>query len=307
MKRVLVTGGAGFIGSHLVDRLLGEGHEVVIVDNLSAGSREHLAAATKARLLVANVLDIGTLEAELRGVEVIFHLAGLISGQDSLREPDNYFEANVTGTQRVIETGARIGARRIVFASSSTVYGNAPEPDRRETLVPAPLTPYALSKLTAEHLLGMYAPLEKLSQVSLRLFNVYGPRQNPNHPYANVTCKVAHAATNSRAIDLYGDGHQTRDFVYVGDVVNAFMAVGFESKQSLYNVGSGASHSINDVIAMVERVSGVELTRRQRPPWSNDIRSIRADIQRLATDHGYSPAVSLEQGLARTVAYFRDA
>jgi nucleoside-diphosphate-sugar epimerase len=214
----------------------------------------------------------------------------------------------VTGTLRVIETAARIGARRIVLASSSTVYGNAPEPDRSETLVPEPLTPYALSKLAAEHLLNIYAPLKNLSHVSLRLFNVYGPRQNPNHPYANVTCKVAHAATTpAPVIDLYGDGHQTRDFVYVGDVVDAFMAVAFDSKRALYNVGSGASHSISDVIAMVERVSGARLSRRQLPPWPNDIRSIRADIRRLATDHGYAPAVSLEQGLARTVAYFREA
>src|SRR5687767_1775883 len=232
MAKVLVTGGAGFIGSHLVERLLGMGHQVVVVDNLSSGSRGHLAACPSAQLITADVLHLAELESELAGVEVIFHLAALISGQDSLKEPESYLETNVTGTLRVIQAAARVGARRIVFASSSTVYGGVPEPDKHESMVPQPLTTYALSKLSSEHLLALYAPLHGFSHVALRLFNVYGPRQSPNHPYANVTCKLAHAVANALPIDVYGDGDQTRDFVFVDDVVSAFVRVGFESKRS---------------------------------------------------------------------------
>ncbi len=305
MAKVLVTGGAGFIGSHLVERLSGMGHDVIVVDNLSSGSREHLTLCPSARLITGDVLKLGELDSELRGVEVIFHLAALISGQDSLKEPEQYLETNVTGTLRVIQSAARIGARRIVFASSSTVYGGVPEPDKTESMVPQPLTTYALSKLTSEHLLGLYAPLHGFSHVALRLFNVYGPRQSPSHPYANVTCKLAHAVANARPIDVYGDGHQTRDFVFVDDVVSAFARVGFASEKSLYNVGSGRDCSINQLIAIVERTGGAKLERRNLGPWPNDIRAIRADIRAFAADHGYAPQVTLEQGLARTVAYFR--
>ena len=306
MSKVLVTGGAGFIGSHLVERLVRSGHEVVVVDDFSSGFQKHLAACPEVRVLNADVLELPKLARELAGVEVIFHLAALISSQDSLREPQRYFETNVTGTLRVIETASAIGARRIVFSSSSTVYGNGPEPVKREETLPQPITVYALSKLASEHLLALYAPLKGFSHASLRLFNVYGPRQSPDHPYANVTCKLAHAVSHTRAIDVYGDGQQSRDFVYVEDVVSAFAAVALRSERSVYNVGSGVSHSINELVAAVERVSGTSLIRRDLPPWPNDIRSIRAETQHIARDHGYAPAVSLEEGLRRSVEYFRE-
>lgn len=312
MAKVLVTGGAGFIGSHLVERLDSAGHEVVVIDNLSSGCRMHLEKAPAARLIVADVLDINKLEAELRGTEIVFHLAALISGQDSLREPERYLETNVTGTLRVLDVAARVGARRIILASSSTVYGNPPSasgtasPDRHEAMVPQPLTVYALSKLTAEHLLNVFAPIRQVSHTSLRLFNVYGPRQKPDHPYANVTCKLAHAAATSREFDVVGDGEQTRDFVFVDDVVTAFMTVAESARKPVYNVGSGVACSINELVKLVERVGGVKLETRRLPPWPNDIRGIRADVRSFASDHGYSSKIGLEQGLARTIAYFRE-
>lgn len=306
MTRVLVTGGAGFIGSHLVEKLLQMGHDVLVVDNLSSGSRGHLSRAPGARLLVADVLTLPSLERELAGVELIYHLAALISSQDSLRQPQQYFETNLTGTLRVIETAARIGARRIVFASSSTVYGSAGDAIKRESAVPAPITVYALSKLASEHLLALYAPIHGYSHTSLRLFNVYGPRQSPDHPYANVTCKFAHAVTASKTIDLYGDGEQSRDFVYVDDVVRAFVTVAESSKRPVYNVGSGVSRSINELLEIVERVGETQLTRRQLPPWPNDIRSIRADVELIAQDHDFRARTSLEEGIASTIRYFRE-
>lgn len=307
MSRILVTGGAGFIGSHLVEHLLADGHDVVIVDNLSSGSRDNLTAAKQARLIVADILDLPKLVEELGSIELIFHLAALISGQESLRHPERYIETNLTGTWRVLETAPLLGARRIIFASSSTIYGNSGDPLKHESFLPEPLTVYALSKLASEQLLALYAPIHGYSQVSLRLFNVYGSRQTPDHPYANVTCKFAHAAANSLSIDVLGDGDQTRDFVHVEDVVRAFVAAGERSPESLYNVGSGTSYSINQLIATVANVAGAPLARRSRPPWPNDIRSIRADIQSITRDLGYLPRVSLETGLSRTIQYFRDA
>lgn len=312
MARVLVTGGAGFIGSHLVERLMGSGHEVVVVDNLSSGCRGHLDRSPRARLIVCDVLELSEVEHELRGIDIVFHLAALISGQDSLREPEQYLKTNVTGTLRVVDVAARAGARRIVFASSSTVYGNPSGGagragfDRTESMLPQPLTTYALSKLTAEHLIALYAPLKQLTHTSLRLFNVYGPRQRPDHPYANVTCKLAHAAATTRKVDVVGDGEQTRDFVFVDDVVTAFMTVAEGAKRAVYNVGSGVSCSINQLVQAVEKISGVRLERRSLPPWPNDIRGIRADLGALAADHGYAPAVDLESGLERTIAHFRE-
>jgi UDP-glucose 4-epimerase len=305
MSKILVTGGAGFIGSHLVERLVPSGHEVTVVDDFSYGVREYLAGCPQVRILTANVLDLPKLAPELAGVEVIFHLAALISSQDSLREPERYFETNVTGTLRVIETAGAIGARRVVLASSSTVYGNSAEPVKREDMLPQPITVYALSKLASEHLLALYAPLKGYSHVALRLFNVYGPRQSPDHPYANVTCKLAHAASHGQNIDVYGDGQQSRDFVYVDDVVSAFVAVAMHSERSVYNVGSGVSRSINELVDAVQRVSGVPLKRRDLPPWPNDIRMIRADTQHIARDHGFKTAITLEEGLLRSVEYFR--
>lgn len=305
MTKVLVTGGAGFIGSHLVERLLTDGHDVVIVDNLCSGSRENLASAPGARLIVADILDLLGLADALSDVERIFHLAALISGPESLREPERYFETNLNGTARVIQLAAKIGARRIVFASSSTVYGNAGPPLKHENLLPAPLSVYALTKLAGEHLLRQYAPLTGYSHVALRLFNVYGPRQTPNHPYANVTCKFAHAAAHRLPIEVFGDGEQARDFVYVEDVVRAFVAVAEAAEHSHYNVGSGTSCSINDLVALTEHASGQSLARRNCPAWPNDIRDIRADVALLQRTHGYLPGVSLEAGINRTLEYFR--
>jgi UDP-glucose 4-epimerase len=306
MTRVLVTGGAGFIGSHVVEKLLEAGHDVVVVDNLTSGARENLSRAGRARLIVADILELPQLEKELSGVEVIYHFAALISSQDSLRNPEKYLETNVAGTTRVIQTAASVGARRILFASSSTVYGSSGETTKRESTLPAPITVYALSKLAGEHLLALYAPIHGFSHTSLRMFNVYGPRQSPNHPYANVTCKFAHAVSATREIDVYGDGEQSRDFVYVDDVARAFFALASGSKRPIYNLGSGTSRSINELIDVVERVGETRLVRRDQAPWPNDIRSIRADVDSLLHDHDLRATTSLDQGIAQTIRYFRE-
>lgn len=305
MSRYLVTGGAGFIGSHLCDRLVGAGHELVILDDFSSGKQANLhGPASVAKLIQADIrrgLDAGTI-GPCNG---IIHLAALISGFDSLRSPDDYLQANLHGLLRVIDYAVEASVPRILFASSSTVYGSAAAPCLTELTLPQPMSVYAATKLTGEQLLAMYGRLHGFTHCSLRLFNVYGPRQATDHPYANVTCKFSHAAANGLPIDLYGDGAQSRDFIYVEDVVDAFLAVLEASPSSLYNIGTGRETSIRELIATLEGIAGCPFRISQQAEWPNDIRSISADCSRAAAEIGFTPRVSVEQGLANTIDFFR--
>lgn len=305
MARVLVTGGAGFIGSHLCDRLVARGDEVVVLDDLSLGREDNLASAKGVRLIKDSVLNVGRYAEQLAGVKTVFHLAALISGYDSLQSPDAYLETNVTGLLRVLELCRGLDAPRVVFASSSTVYGNRAEATCRESDLPAPVTLYALTKLAGEHLLSMYSGLYGYQYCALRLFNVYGPRQNPRHPYANVTCKFSHAAAGDGRIKLYGDGAQSRDFVHVDDVVDAMLRAAEPTPSRIYNVGTGRDVPIRSLIGLVEQASGRTLEVEACPPWSNDIRAIRADAGLLARELGLTAQVSLADGLRSTVEFFR--
>jgi len=305
--KYLVTGGAGFIGSHLTDALLAAGHRVTVLDNFCSGKRENLATSGDVRLIEGDIRSIADHAEAIGQIDGIIHLAALISGYDSLSDPDAYEDVNIRGLMRVIEYAAANGVKRIVFASSSTVYGNREGIALTEAVPPEPLTVYALTKLTGEHLLRLYGNMHGFSHCSLRLFNVYGPRQATDHPYANVTCKFSHAAANGLPVKLFGDGEQSRDFVYVDDVVRAFMAVLDGSDAQIYNVGTGRTAKINELIGELGRISGKPLTTEQCPPWPNDIRSIQADTSRFAGEFGFAPEVGIREGLARTVEFFRSA
>jgi len=214
MSKYLVTGGAGFIGSHLVEALVAAGHEVVVLDNFCSGKRENLAAAPdNVHLIEGDVRSTAAHAEAIGSVDGIIHLAALISGYDSLADPDSYEDVNIRGLHRVIEYAAANGVKRIVFASSSTVYGNREGITLTEDVPPEPLTVYALTKLTGEHLLRLYGDIHGFTHCSLRLFNVYGPRQATDHPYANVSCKFSHAAANALPVKLFGDGEQDRKSV----------------------------------------------------------------------------------------------
>lgn len=308
MRKVLVTGGAGFIGSHLCERLVAQGCEVFVLDDLSSGKLSNLAGiGDRIRLLHDDIGNILAYADSLRGVERIYHLAALISGYDSLEDPDAYVRTNVTGTLRLIELCRALDRPRVVFASSSTVYGNEGPPVRSESTPPRPLTMYALSKLVGEHMLAMYRDLAGYDEVCLRLFNVYGPRQSPDHPYANVTCKFSHAAAHGLGVKLYGDGEQSRDFVYVEDVVAALLRVGESTPERLYNVGSGTQRSINGLLELAQERADATLEVERLAPWPNDIRAIQADVSKLRDQLGLEPAVDLREGLRRTVEWFRRA
>ena len=299
--RVLVTGGAGFIGSHITPALLAGGHEVVVLDNLTTGRREHVPEG--ATLIEGCITDAAALLADAGSFTHVIHLAALISSQDSLRHPDEYMQVNVDGLLRVLEATSK-SSPRVVFASSSTVYGWNSGPGLSEQALPAPMTTYALSKLAGEHMLGIYSGILGFEHVALRLFNVYGPRQNPDHPYANVTCKFAKAAADHTPIKLFGDGHVTRDFVYVDDVASAFLAVLKSSKAPVYNVGTGAQSTIADLVEMTTKASGGRVEIEQCEAWANDIERIASDCALLQSEHGWSPTVSLDDGFNRTIEFF---
>jgi nucleoside-diphosphate-sugar epimerase len=305
-RRVLVTGGAGFIGSHLCERLLAEGAEVIVLDDFSLGSRKNLASITgRIRLIEDSIAHVGRHVDELRGVRRVYHFAARISGYDSLAEPFSYVESNIEGLLHLLRACRKLEGVRIIFASSSTVYGNGSEPTRCEQDAAHPLTMYALSKYAGEHVLSMYQSLYGYEYVCLRLFNVYGPRQNPDHPYANVTCKFAQAAARQMPVKLYGDGKQTRDFVFVDDVIDAFMRVSNPTPERLYNVGTGQDASIEHMLHLVQELSGTKLTVERCPPWPNDTRAIRADVSLLERDTGFHARVPLAEGLRRTIEFFR--
>jgi UDP-glucose 4-epimerase len=302
----LVTGGAGFIGSHLADALLAQDHRLVAFDNFVSGKRDNLARDQgDLTLIEGDVRSIGRFADEIGEVDAILHLAALISGYDSLESPEDYIDVNLGGLLRVIEFASERRVPRIVFASSSTVYGNQGASALTEATPPDPLTVYALTKLAGEHLLKLYGAMHGFSHCSLRLFNVYGPRQAPDHPYANVTCKFSHATANGLPVTLFGDGEQSRDFVYVDDVVRAFLAVLEGSCEAIYNVGTGKDARINELIAALGAISGRPLEVERQAAWPNDIRSIRADTARFAGEFGFRPEVPLSEGLARTVDFFR--
>jgi UDP-glucose 4-epimerase len=305
VKSVLVTGGAGFIGAHLVKRLVGEGVRVVVLDDLSWGDAKKVDLPG-VEVIRSDVADIAKHAAAFANVSHVFHLAALISAYDSLTEPDPYVATNVLGVLRLIEACSSLNRPKVVFASTSGIYGNSKNQVKRESDMPMPATVYALTKLSGEHLLDMYRERVGYDDVSLRLFNVYGPGQNPKHPYANVTCKFAKAAALGEPVQLYGDGEQTRDFVYVEDVVSALMLVATRpSRHRLYNVGTGTQASIAELLQLAQDVSGTTLQISRMPPWQNDIRAIAADCTRLAEEHGFKPQVSLSEGLRRTVDFFR--
>jgi UDP-glucose 4-epimerase len=306
MTKILVTGGAGFIGSHLCDHLVRQSHELIVVDDLSSGNFSNIAhLADRITFINDSIINLRAHTTVLQGITRIYHLAALISGYDSLYTPDDYIDINLHGLLRVIEVAQQNRGTRIIFTSSSTIYGDRSTGVCSELDRASPMTVYALSKYAAEHLLSIYSRMYGFAYVCLRLFNVYGPRQSPRHPYANVTCKFSAAAAYGAPIQLYGDGEQSRDFVFVDDVVRALLLVLDTSVEHIYNVGTGTNTKINDLIAQLERLSGNHLSLMRMPPWPNDVRSSRADTARLQSEFGFNPSISIREGLGRTVDWFR--
>jgi UDP-glucose 4-epimerase len=302
MATYLVTGGAGFIGSHIVEALAAGGHDVKVFDNLATGHRENLDHLKGQHTLIeGDVRDTAALEAAMRGVEFVFHEAAMVSVPLSVEQPRECHEVNATGTLNVLLAAKQAGVRRVVMASTAAAYGNNPELPKRETMRPEPESPYGLTKVTGEYYLRAFALLYGMQTVALRYFNVYGPRQDPKSMYSGVISKFTDVLAAGGTPTLFGDGKQTRDFVYVKDVVQAnlkaMQAAPVEPGQ-VVNVGTGKAVSLLDLLAVLGDLYGRKVTPAFAPPRAGDVLHSLADIGVARQVLGYEPGTTLHQGLA---------
>jgi nucleoside-diphosphate-sugar epimerase len=306
--RTLVTGAAGFIGSHLCDRLIAEGHDVVGFDDLSAGSLTNLAAASPIHLVEGDLGDADAVLQAARGCDLIFHQGAVRSVPRSIEDPVRTTEVNVGGTLNVL-LAAREEGSRVVFASSSSVYGNRPELPLHEGMEPQPRSPYAASKLAGEFYCSTWSRTFGVPTVSLRYFNVYGPRQDPHSQYATVIPAFILACLEGNRPTIHGDGEQARDFTYVDDVVEAnLMATNFPRVAigRAINIGGGARPtSINALLRLIAGISGTDVHPRHVEPRPGDVRVTDADISLATAVLGFRPTISMQRGLERTLEWFR--
>jgi nucleoside-diphosphate-sugar epimerase len=310
--RVLVTGGAGFIGSHLVERLLAEGHTVRVLDDFSSGRRENLvfARASPALDVVAgDIRDARTVRDAVADVDAVFHEAALVSVPRSVEAPELSCDINAHGTARVLDAARRAGVRRIVFASSAAVYGDTSRLPVSERDPVRPLSPYGLDKLYTEQLAALHHALYGLEAVPLRYFNVFGPRQDPSSAYSGVISIFVTRLLAGAPLTIHGDGEQTRDFVYVADVVDANMRAmsGRYVGPAPLNVGRGGRTSLNALAAMLGEIIGVTPAITRAAPRPGDIRDSEADITHIREALGYEPRWTVRAGLEALVAWVRAA
>ncbi len=309
---MLVTGGAGFIGSHLVEALVREGHRVRVLDNLSSGRCENLhKVRDDIELITGDVRDPDICRRACAGIERVWHQAAIVSVPLSVEDPLTCHEVNLTGTLHLLQAARDAGVRRLVMASSCAVYGNEPTLPSVESLRPLPLSPYAATKLAAEHYLRQFTMLYGLETVALRYFNIFGPRQDPTGQYAGVVCAFIAAMLEGRALNVYGDGEQCREFTYVDDCVQANLLAGLREGKGIvgevFNVAVGNPTTVNALLAACRQALGVVHTPDTRPARAGDIRYSVASIEKAVTRLGFHPCWSLEQGLHETIAWYRDA
>jgi UDP-glucose 4-epimerase len=304
-QRWLVTGGAGFIGSHIAEVVARSGRPVRVVDNLSTGTRSNLASLPSGiEVIEGDLRDPSVCARAVEGVEVAFHVAALPSVPRSLADPWATHDNNVNATIRLVEASRAAGVRRLVFSSSSSVYGDTPTLPKSEEQEPLPRSPYAASKLAAEQYALAYARAGLIEAVALRYFNVFGPRQRPDAQYAAVVPLLLRAAATGSTVTIFGDGEQTRDFTYVENVAAANVLAATLPAESVsghvFNVGAGTRTSLLELVNLIREVTGRAVRIEHAAPRAGDVRDSLAGLERSAARLGYSPAVSLRAGLQRT-------
>jgi nucleoside-diphosphate-sugar epimerase len=307
MTKSLVTGGAGFIGSHLVQALVEGGDAVRVLDNFSTGKEENLAGVLEEiELIPGDLRDESVLTKATAGMDFIYHQAAFVSVPASLQDPDTCFECNVTGTSKLLSAARKAGVRRVVLASSAAVYGDNPDLPLSEDAVPAPLSPYASSKLMSETLGQLYSTSLGLQVTSLRYFNVYGPRQNPASDYAAVIPIFIKSLLDGGDPLVYGDGKQTRDFIYVGDVVRAnLLAAESRSSGQVFNICSGESVDMHQLLRLLSAIFSRQITPGYKPARLGDIYHSLGDPALAKHQLGFKPHTSLEEGLQDTVDWMK--
>ncbi len=301
--RYLVTGGAGFIGSNTVDELVRRGHQVTVLDDLSAGSESNLAGVRdKIELVIGSITDRPTLDRASRGADYVLHLAARTSVPRSVQDPLETNHVNVDGTLLVLLAARDAGARRVVFASSSAIYGETPTLPKRENMEPAPISPYGVSKMVGELYGQVFHKIYGVEFVALRYFNVFGPRQNPGSPYSGVLSLFASSLRDGKTPKVYGDGEQSRDFTYVQNVaelnIQACETPGVSGLA--FNGGTGGRFTLNHTLKLFEKFAGRSSNAQYVEPRKGDIRDSQADISLAREKLGYDPRVGFEEGLRRT-------
>ena len=302
--RILVTGGAGFIGSHLVEALLRDGRPVRVIDNLTSGHRANLAHLDGYEWVRGDLLDIETCRSACDGVAAVLHQAAIPSVPRSVADPLGSFASGPVATLNILEAARQAGVERFVFAASSSAYGDTVDLPKHEGMVPNPLSPYAAGKLAGEHYVRVYARTMGLDGASLRYFNVFGPRQDPSSPYSGVISLFARLMRAGERPVIYGDGGQTRDFTYVANVVQANLRA-LDAPEPLggevFNVGTGDQVSLLDLIAAINRTLGTDLAPEFRPERAGDVRHSLAALDRIGASLGYRTEVDFAEGLQRTL------
>ncbi|MBI4055714.1 MAG: SDR family oxidoreductase [Elusimicrobia bacterium] len=307
-ERWLVTGGAGFIGSHIAQTLVRQGHFVRILDDFSTGKREHLRGfENEVEILEGDLRDPEAVRRATEGIEYISHQGALRSVPKSMDNPRDTHEINITGTLYLLLAAKQAHVRRLVYASSSSVYGDGRRFPQRESQKPSPISPYAASKLAAEHYCVLFSKTFGLETVSLRYFNVYGPRQDPESLYSAVIPRFMEQAQRGEALEVHWDGKQSRDFTFVEDVVRANLLAAKAPKASggVFNIANGDSHSLLELIRILEKILGRKPPRRHTPKRAGDVRKTWADISQARKLLGYRPRFHFEEGLRKTWNYFQ--
>ncbi|MHC1595803.1 MAG: SDR family oxidoreductase [Candidatus Syntropharchaeales archaeon] len=307
--KFIVTGGAGFIGSNLSE-VLAENGEVLIIDDLSSGKFENirdLIEKDNVKFIEGNITDLKLLKANFNGVDCIFHHAAIVSVQRSVEDPVATDEVNIRGTLNVLIAARDCGVKKVICASSSAVYGDSPELPNREDMKPSPLSPYAVSKLTGEYYCKVFSEIYGIKTVCLRYFNVYGPRQDPSSEYAAVIPKFITMAIENKPPLIFGNGEQTRDFVFVKDVVRANILAMEQDIEGVFNVAGGRGITINELLNTIVDVVGVKLNTLYSEPRAGDIKDSVADISLARRELGYEPAFDLKEGLRLTREWLTNA
>jgi nucleoside-diphosphate-sugar epimerase len=305
MSHYLVTGGAGFIGSHLCEELLRRGHQVRVSDDLSTGKRGNLQKGVE--FVEGDLADLATARRVVEGCHYVLHQAAIPSVPRSVKDPLTSHRANVDATVNMLIAARDAGVKRLVFAGSSSAYGDTPTLPKREDMPNGPLSPYALQKVIGEQYLQMFTKLYGLETVTIRYFNVFGPRQDPSSPYSGVISVFATALLDGRSPKIYGDGEQTRDFTYVANVVDGVLraceAPGVSGE--IINVATGGRISLNQLFRTMRELIGGSIEPSYSDPRPGDVRDSQADISKARRLLGYEPTVSFEEGLRRTVEWYR--
>ncbi|MBN2024472.1 MAG: SDR family oxidoreductase [Pirellulales bacterium] len=308
MKTYLVTGGAGFIGSHIAEVLIERGDAVRVIDNLSTGRLVNIEPfRDRIEFLEADLRDADAVAEAVRGVDCVFHQAALASVPRSVESPLDTHAHCVTATVALLDAARRAGVRRVVYAASSSAYGDQPFSSKRETDLPAPLSPYAAAKLAGEYYLRAFAATYGLETVCLRYFNVFGPRQDPDSPYSAVIPLFITAMLAGRQPVIYGDGLQSRDFTFIGNVVDANLLASEAQDVSgrVFNCGNGRSTDLLTLIRSLNALLGTRIEPRHEPPRPGDVRHSMADISQAHACLGYEPRVGFDEGLRRSIDYYR--